>query len=162
MEDAHFIADDFRALVQATSAEAKGSRNSIFDRPSSYFGLFDGHAGRAAAEYCRSHLHHNIVKCFRESHDICDAMTRGFVMLVILLWCNLYLTYYVWWPFRFLLTDEHFIADAQKDNEESGSVAVSMIVSESRIYVAHAGDARAVLCRGGTAMLLTQDHKPTL
>lgn len=28
------------------------------------------------------------------------------------------------------------------------------------LYVAHAGDSRAVLCRGGAAVQLTQDHKP--
>lgn len=30
------------------------------------------------------------------------------------------------------------------------------------IWAAHAGDSRAVLCRGGDAVRLTEDHKPEL
>ena len=30
------------------------------------------------------------------------------------------------------------------------------------LYAAHAGDSRAVLCRGGSALRLTEDHKPNL
>lgn len=32
----------------------------------------------------------------------------------------------------------------------------------SRLYTAHAGDSRAVLCRQGRPLRLTQDHKPNL
>jgi hypothetical protein len=32
----------------------------------------------------------------------------------------------------------------------------------SSLYTAHAGDTRAVLCRQGKALRLTQDHKPNL
>lgn len=138
MEDTHFISDEFHKIVQNTYSDLSALR-APFRSQSSYFGLFDGHAGRAAAEYCQLHMHHNIARSAGQAHDICEAMVKGF-----------------------LLTDEQFLANARKDNEESGSVAVSLIVSDSRIHIAHAGDARAVLCRGGTAVLLTQDHKPTL
>ena len=30
------------------------------------------------------------------------------------------------------------------------------------LYAAHAGDSRAVLCRGGAPVRLTEDHKPNL
>ena len=31
---------------------------------------------------------------------------------------------------------------------------------EDRLTLAHVGDSRGVLCRGGTAIELTRDHKP--
>eukprot|EP00127_Corallochytrium_limacisporum_P006335 Clim_evm46s225 gene=Clim_evmTU46s225 len=43
---------------------------------------------------------------------------------------------------------------------ESGTTAVAAIIREGVIYVANAGDSRAVLCRGGTAIDLSFDHKP--
>jgi serine/threonine protein phosphatase PrpC len=36
---------------------------------------------------------------------------------------------------------------------------VALIV-EKELFVANAGDSRAVLCRGGRAIALTEDHKP--
>jgi len=40
-----------------------------------------------------------------------------------------------------------------------GTTAVVVLLSSQRMWVAHCGDSRAVLGRGGTAMALTQDHK---
>ncbi|XP_041007286.1 probable protein phosphatase 2C 75 isoform X2 [Juglans microcarpa x Juglans regia] len=41
-----------------------------------------------------------------------------------------------------------------------GSTAVVALLSPERIVVANCGDSRAVLCRAGTAIPLSQDHKP--
>ncbi|KAI8463333.1 MAG: phosphatase 2C-like domain-containing protein [Monoraphidium minutum] len=40
-----------------------------------------------------------------------------------------------------------------------GTTAVVVLLSSQRMWVAHCGDSRAVLGRGGAAMALTQDHK---
>ncbi|KAG5177621.1 phosphatase 2C-like domain-containing protein [Tribonema minus] len=47
--------------------------------------------------------------------------------------------------------------------QRSGCTAVVAVVDahENVVNVAHAGDSRAVLCRGGAAVALTHDHKPT-
>jgi len=42
-----------------------------------------------------------------------------------------------------------------------GATAVCVVCSEEEIICANAGDARAVLCRGGRAMNLSRDHKPS-
>lgn len=44
----------------------------------------------------------------------------------------------------------------------SGCTAVTVIVTESQVVVANAGDSRCVLCRGQVAVELSKDHKPQL
>ncbi|KAG1679125.1 hypothetical protein FOA52_000480 [Chlamydomonas sp. UWO 241] len=42
----------------------------------------------------------------------------------------------------------------------AGSTAVTAVICRSTLWVASVGDSRAVLCRGGAAVALTEDHKP--
>ena len=49
-----------------------------------------------------------------------------------------------------------FLAEVVK----SGSTAVTLLIRGRTYSVAWVGDARAVLCRGGSAVGLTSDHKP--
>ena len=48
----------------------------------------------------------------------------------------------------------------QEHSLQAGCAAVVALLIESKLYVANAGDSRAVLCRGSTAMPLSHDHKP--
>ena len=43
---------------------------------------------------------------------------------------------------------------------QAGCTAVVAVVKGSELWVANAGDSRAVLCRGGQALALSEDHKP--
>jgi len=43
---------------------------------------------------------------------------------------------------------------------QSGTTALVVLVMGNRMFIAHAGDSRGVLCRKGKAIRLTQDHKP--
>lgn len=47
-------------------------------------------------------------------------------------------------------------------NDPSGATAVSVAVnlSTGKLFCANAGDSRAVLCRAGKALALSEDHKP--
>merc|ERR1719226_66676 len=50
----------------------------------------------------------------------------------------------------------------QPSPEHSGCTAVVCCVRQDSIVVANAGDSRAVLCRRGKAIDLSEDHKPNL
>ena len=43
---------------------------------------------------------------------------------------------------------------------QAGCTAVVAVVKGNELWVANAGDSRAVLCRGGQALALSEDHKP--
>lgn len=43
---------------------------------------------------------------------------------------------------------------------QAGCTAVVAVMRKNELYVANAGDSRGVLCRGGTAVALSEDHKP--
>jgi serine/threonine protein phosphatase PrpC len=49
-----------------------------------------------------------------------------------------------------------------KQFDEMGSTAVTAYINETDICVAWLGDSRAVLCKGGRAVPLTSDHKPSV
>ena len=44
--------------------------------------------------------------------------------------------------------------------DTTGCTAVTVLVTPTEFYVANAGDSRAVLCRNGIAVPLSEDHKP--
>ncbi|KAL4452740.1 hypothetical protein ABPG75_008402 [Micractinium tetrahymenae] len=43
---------------------------------------------------------------------------------------------------------------------QAGCTAVVALLVKDHLYVANAGDSRAVLCRGGKAVAMSEDHKP--
>jgi len=52
--------------------------------------------------------------------------------------------------------------DDPYDEASAGCTAVTCLLRNKRLYVANAGDSRCVICRGGTAVALSEDHKPEL
>ncbi|KAI9145315.1 phosphatase 2C-like domain-containing protein [Paraphysoderma sedebokerense] len=121
MEDAHSYFYDF--------ADVKGQ---------GFFAVFDGHAGKMAADWCGKNLHHELLKAMDElpESSIPEIMNETFVR-----------------------TDE----ELSKANISSGCTAVTSFIRRENgkhvLYTANVGDARAVLCRNGTAIRLTYDHK---
>eukprot|EP01006_Ploeotia_vitrea_P045298 TRINITY_DN66928_c5_g9_i1.p1 TRINITY_DN66928_c5_g9~~TRINITY_DN66928_c5_g9_i1.p1 ORF type:complete len:311 (+),score=28.32 TRINITY_DN66928_c5_g9_i1:141-935(+) len=106
----------------------------------SFFAVYDGHCGPNTARYCGEHLHKRVVrsKAFPDS-KFRDALKDGFLGI-----------------------DEDLKADSQLKNDGSGCTAVTALVTGTEIYCGNAGDSRCVLCRGGKAIPLSQDHKPNL
>lgn len=50
--------------------------------------------------------------------------------------------------------------ESRSSAESCGTTAVVCLVRGGKLHVANVGDSRAVLCRHGTAVQLTEDHKP--
>ncbi|KXN67321.1 protein phosphatase 2C [Conidiobolus coronatus NRRL 28638] len=130
MEDAHTFVYDFGGI-----------------KDQAFFGIYDGHAGKAAADYCGENLH-NILNELLLTHPdkpIPEIFNDTFT-----------------------LTDKHM---SEKKMYAGCTVVAALMrweevkderdgnLSKRRLYVANAGDARAVLCRDDKAIRLTYDHK---
>lgn len=119
------------------------------------FSVFDGHGGRAAADFAAEHLHDAILRevngvskspqrgagedgMEREDPELVEevkaAMIRGF-----------------------LATDKRFLSECHL---KGGATATTAFLCAGRIWVANVGDCRAVMCEGGEAVALTHDHRP--
>eukprot|EP01095_Lingulamoeba_sp_RSL-Kostka_P005813 TRINITY_DN1766_c1_g1_i1.p1 TRINITY_DN1766_c1_g1~~TRINITY_DN1766_c1_g1_i1.p1 ORF type:complete len:726 (-),score=282.46 TRINITY_DN1766_c1_g1_i1:54-2231(-) len=55
-------------------------QNKEISEPYSYIGVYDGHSGKQASEYCRSHLHWNIANDPNfKSKNLYQAINNGFI-----------------------------------------------------------------------------------
>ncbi|QRV93775.1 protein phosphatase 2C [Ceratobasidium sp. AG-Ba] len=136
MEDSHSFIIDFGGV-----------------RGQGYYAIFDGHAGKHAAEWCGQNFHKKLLEMLNQ-HDepVPDILNRTFHVV-----------------------DKELSEMAAQGQTHSGCTAVTAFlrledqdgraVKESNaqtrrvLYTANAGDARGVLCRAGKAVRLTYDHK---
>ncbi|KAK3256622.1 hypothetical protein CYMTET_34239, partial [Cymbomonas tetramitiformis] len=120
-----------------------------------YFGVFDGHGGVQCADFVAKNLHRRIVGALRGGREAApdagpptqaeveNALEDGFIQL-----------------------DKNFLQIASRQLINAGSTAVVALYCGSgpgdlSMYIANLGDSRAVLCRGGKAVRLSEDHKPS-
>ena len=135
-----------------------------------FFGVFDGHGGADAAHHCQETMHERLkeailASCPRATMERAATMGRGFLDDQTFSELEASIcsseTFSNALAQAFKVTDEEF-AKLSGDEEELalvGTTAVVTLLSSQSIYVANAGDSRAVLLRNGTAMALTDDHK---
>jgi len=103
-----------------------------------FFGVYDGHGGRRAAEFVADHLHENFLKeVNKDDSNMADVWLRSYTV-----------------------TDDQI---GENEIQYSGTTVVTAFVrqegSARKLYTANCGDARAVLNRGGKALRVTHDHK---
>ena len=101
-----------------------------------FFGVFDGHSGRRACEFARDNLPREVQAELANAEPE-EALRRAF-----------------------LKTDEDFLKIACKEGLGDGSTAITALVRGRTLWVANAGDARAILVSGSTAIAMSEDHKP--
>nr|CAB3491313.1 unnamed protein product [Digitaria exilis] len=107
-----------------------------------FYGVFDGHGGRAAVDFVSKRLGENVVsavlaadKAADDGNDAISAAIRS----------------------AYLATDSELLS--QHQDASGGACAATAVVKRSDLYIAHLGDCRAVLSHGGgTAAALTADH----
>lgn len=124
--------EDQITVEQLVAPQLSGPTGS----PVCFIGVYDGHGGGACARFAADSVHRRLA-CAESFADgrVAPALRDAFV-----------------------LTDEEFLAS----ESESGSCALVALVGGGRLFVAHVGDSRAVLCSGerNVATRLTEDHKP--
>jgi len=104
-----------------------------------YFAIYDGHGGRGAVDFTAKTLHKNLLELLEQNPDMdpLEALRSAY-----------------------LLTDKQM---GETQIQFSGTTSISALVrthgGKRMLYVANAGDARAVLCRNGKAERLSYDHK---
>ncbi|XP_065851499.1 probable protein phosphatase 2C 22 [Euphorbia lathyris] len=129
MEDVYICIDNFVSAY---------GLNSVADEPNAFYGVFDGHGGKHAADFACYHLPKFIVKDVDFPRDIERAVASAF-----------------------LQTDNAFAEACSLDAAlASGTTALAALVIGRLLVVANAGDCRAVLCRRGKAVEMSRDHKP--
>jgi len=131
MEDAHIIVDSFNG-----------------DPNSGFFAVYDGHGGKEAAIYSSENLHKILIEEISKSEDNTVKSfenTKGVLEVL---------------KQTYLTTDEKLKTSVPNHH---GCTAVTCLLvgkGENRqLFTANVGDARAVLCRDGKAIRLTEEHK---
>lgn len=129
MEDVYVCLDDF---MHHYGLQHSG------EGPNAFYGVFDGHGGKHAADFACCHLPRFIF----EGTDFPSEMERVISS-------------------AFLQTDTAFAEACALDSGlASGTTALAALVVGRSLVVANAGDCRAVLCRRGKAVEMSKDHKP--
>jgi len=147
------VTDGIRKYTSVNSVGISHDRNARFrrsmedeyviedrfagDPDQGYFAIYDGHGGRGAVDYTAKNLHLNLIEEL-QSHPPPEALRQAY-----------------------LKTDKHM---GETQIQFSGTTCISSLIrrgpnKERWLYTANAGDARAVLCRGGKAIRLSYDHK---
>ncbi|KAK2636589.1 hypothetical protein Ddye_031381 [Dipteronia dyeriana] len=101
----------------------------------SFFGVYDGHGGKMAAEFVAENLHTNVFEMMKNCKGEKEkeaAVKAGYMK-----------------------TDQEFL----KQGLASGACCVTALIEGQEAVVSNLGDCRAVLCRGGVAEALTTDHR---
>eukprot|EP00756_Hemistasia_phaeocysticola_P007282 Hpha_TRINITY_DN14191_c0_g1::TRINITY_DN14191_c0_g1_i1::g.10647::m.10647/K17501/PPM1E, POPX1; protein phosphatase 1E len=98
-------------------------------------GVYDGHGGPEAALFVSQMLHWNFASepCFHD--DVKQALHTAFMS-----------------------TDRQFNAEAECYECDAGTTAMVCYIRGSRLFSAHCGDTRMLLCRDGELMQLTKPH----
>ncbi|KAJ9696761.1 hypothetical protein PVL29_008795 [Vitis rotundifolia] len=138
MEDEHIRIDDLSMHLGSVSR---------LPNPCAFYGVFDGHGGPEAAAYVRKNVDRFFFEDanFPPTSEVNDVFLEGVENSV---------------RKAFLLADLA-LADDSGVSSSSGTTALTALIFGRTLMVANAGDCRAVLCRKGQAVDMSQDHRPS-
>lgn len=162
MEDAHICLGDLGKLRVAQSTNWRGV---------ALFGVFDGHGGEQVAKFSERHLAEVLcgfpvnLEVRSQASTISSALTESFHKIDDLLRegrCVAELQTLTNPPAEVAAQSGLLNSGRSVDPHQVGCTACVCAITEDLLVVANAGDSRAVLCRAGAAIALSQDHKPNL
>lgn len=146
MEDRYVIEDLDAVQVEVSPVAVNADSNDVevtygskrsrrLTMPLTLFGIFDGHGGDKASQFCADWISAYIRNDEAYPYDLGYAMKNAFTSI-----------------------DDDFVRSGQTDG--STACAVTM-VGGRRIVCANAGDSRAIVVRkDGSVVRLSRDHKP--
>ncbi|EFX85505.1 hypothetical protein DAPPUDRAFT_127609 [Daphnia pulex] len=126
MEDRHVVIQDLNKICSIRD-----------DVPTSYYAVFDGHAGTDAAFYAASQLHEKLVSNPKFATEPSEALREAF-----------------------LATDLAFVTEHENERLKGGTTAVVSLIRGNLLLTAWLGDSQAVLVKDGVATQLVNPHKP--
>ncbi|XP_004287235.1 PREDICTED: probable protein phosphatase 2C 27 [Fragaria vesca subsp. vesca] len=130
MEDTHICIGD---LAKKFGYNVLNDEEAI-----SFYGVFDGHGGKDAAQFVRDNLPRVIVEDSDFPVELEKVITRSFVE-----------------------TDAAFAKTCSvRSSLASGTTALTAMIFGRSLLVANAGDCRAILSRNGAAIEMSKDHRP--
>lgn len=138
MEDEHIRIDDLSSKLESLLR---------CPTPSAFYGVFDGHGGPDAAAYLRK----NALRIFFEDADFPQAFEVD----------DAFLEKVENSIRKAFLQADLALADDCTISSSSGTTVLTALIFGSLLLVANAGDCRAVLCRKGDAVEMSQDHRPS-
>lgn len=136
MDDAHIRIDDLSARL-----------GSFFKWPSAFYAVFDGHGGPDAAAYIKR----NAMRLFFEDARLPQTSDINDVFIEALVDSHR----------KAFLQADIALAEESSVSNSCGTTALTALVLGRHLLVANAGDCRAVLCRKGVAVDMSQDHRPS-
>ncbi|RZC04335.1 putative protein phosphatase 2C 13 isoform B [Glycine soja] len=138
MDDEHICIDDLGAQL-----------GFVFKCPipSAFYAVFDGHGGPDAAAFVKR----NAMRLFFEDADMLQSYDADAFFLQKLEDSHR----------RAFLRADLALADEQTVSSSCGTTALTALVLGRHLLVANAGDCRAVLCRRGVAVEMSNDHRPS-
>ncbi|KAK3132690.1 hypothetical protein QOZ80_6AG0526360 [Eleusine coracana subsp. coracana] len=158
------------------------------DDCTSFFGVYDGHGGKAVSKFCAKYLHKQVlINEANSSDDLPTSVHKAFLRMDEMMkgqrgWRELnemgekgngnkitdMLEGIIWSPKG---GDSDKLEDRWESEEgpnshfpgpTSGSTACVAVIRNDELIVANAGDSRCVISRKGQAYNLSTDHKPDL
>lgn len=137
-EDEHICIDDLSACLGTLCT---------WPLPSSFYAVFDGHGGSDAAAYVKN----NAMRFFFEDAELPQISDIDESFLEELENSHR----------RAFVVADRALADECSVDAYCGTTAITALVLGRHLLIANAGDCRAVLCRKGAAVQLSQDHRPS-
>lgn len=101
----------------------------------SFFGIYDGHAGTAAATFLRKHLHRAVLGHPR-LHEEPEVALKEAIASV----------------------EEKFMQFAEEQRLDAGSTLAVVLIIGNQLVVANVGDSEVALNRGGSPVVLSTIH----
>ncbi|GER37003.1 protein phosphatase 2C family protein [Striga asiatica] len=144
-EDQHICIDNLPAHL--------GPSLHCWPEPASFYAVFDGHGGPAAALYMKN----NATRLFFEEAQLPQAQSTEDTDNKGQFLQDLETSH----RHSFLAADRALADETSPVDPYCGTTALTALVLGHNLFIANVGDCRAVLCRNGNAVQLSRDHRPS-